>query len=164
MATDMFLKIDTVDGESVVDGHKGEIDIMSWSWGMSQAGSMHTSTGGGAGKVNVQDLSFTKLVDSTTHRLFQAVCGGDHFKWATLSVRKAGGKNPIDYLQIKMEDVIISSYTPGGSGGEDRISESVTLNFAKFGVAYKGQKGDGTPDAAKKAGWNIAENKTYTNL
>lgn len=161
MATDMHVKIAGVDGESVSDGHKKEIDIMSWSWGMSQSGTMHTATGGGAGKVNVHDVSFTKHVDSSSPRLYQACCNGEHFKTATLYCRKAGGKSGIDYLKIEMEDVIVSSVTPGGSGGEDRISESVTLNFARFKVAYTPQKSDGTPEAAKNCGWNIAENKSH---
>jgi type VI secretion system secreted protein Hcp len=161
MASNITLKIDTVEGESVIDGHKKEIDILSWSWGMSQSGTMHVATGGGAGKVNVHDITFTKLVDAATPRLVQACCAGDHFKSAILSVRKAGGKAPVDYLVITMEDVIISSVTPGGSGGEDRISESATMNFAKFKLAYTGQDAAGNKSAAKNAGWNIAENKPH---
>ena len=45
--------------------HAEEIDVLAWSWGMSQSGSMHMG-GGGAGKVNVQDLSFTKYIDKST--------------------------------------------------------------------------------------------------
>ena len=65
MAVDAFLKMD-VKGESVVDGHEESIQILSWSWGMSQTGTTHRGTGGGAGKVDVQDLSFTHFVDSAS--------------------------------------------------------------------------------------------------
>jgi type VI secretion system secreted protein Hcp len=161
MAGDMFMKIDSVDAESKVDGHVKSIDIMSWSWGMSQTGTMHTATGGGAGKVNVHDVSFTKLVDASSPRIVQACCSGEHFKKALLTCRKAGGKAPVEYMVITLEDVLVSSYTPGGSSGDDRISESVTLNFGKFKAAYTGQDATGAKTASKICGWNIAENKPY---
>ena len=69
MAVDMFMKIDTVEGEAQDSKHKKEIDVLSWSWGLSNAGSAHSGGGAGAGKVNVQDLSFTKWVDSSSPKL-----------------------------------------------------------------------------------------------
>src|ERR1700692_4311219 len=90
MAVDMFIKIDTVDGEAQDSKHKKEIDVLSWSWGMSNAGACHAGGGAGAGKANVQDLSFTKWVDSATPKLALACCAGKHFKDAVLVVRKAG--------------------------------------------------------------------------
>ena len=101
MAVDMFMKIDTVDGESKDSKHKKDIDVLAWSWGMSNSGSAHVGGGAGAGKVNVQDLSFTKWVDSATPKLALACCDGKHFKDATLVVRKAGEK-PVEYIKIKM--------------------------------------------------------------
>jgi len=69
MAVDMFIKIGDIEGEAVDDAHGGEIDVLDWSWGMSQSGSMHIGGGGGSGKVNVQDLSFTKYVDMASPNL-----------------------------------------------------------------------------------------------
>ena len=66
MAVDFLLKINGVDGESKISGHEGEIDVLAWSWGMSQTGTMHVGGGGGAGKVDVQDISLTKYVDKAT--------------------------------------------------------------------------------------------------
>jgi type VI secretion system secreted protein Hcp len=60
MAVDMFFKLAGIDGESVDKTHAKAIDVLAWSWGMSQNGTTHIGTGGGAGKVNVQDISFTK--------------------------------------------------------------------------------------------------------
>jgi type VI secretion system secreted protein Hcp len=84
--------------------------------GMSNAGSAHAGGGAGAGKVNVQDLTFTKWVDKATPKLALACCSGQHFKDATLVVRKAGEK-PVEYLKIKMDVVFIGSISTGGSGG-----------------------------------------------
>ncbi|MFP5481708.1 MAG: Hcp family type VI secretion system effector, partial [Gammaproteobacteria bacterium] len=117
MSVDMFLKIKGVDGESVDSVHAKEIDIAAWSWGMSQSGTTHVGRGGGAGKVSVQDISFTKYIDKATPNLIKACCNGKHFDEAILTVRKAGEK-PLEYVVLTMKDVIISNVSQGGSGGE----------------------------------------------
>lgn len=157
MAVDILLKLDDVKGESVVKKHEGWIDVLSWSWGMTQSGSTHTATGGGSGKVNVQDLSFTKHIDMSTHNLIKMCCSGKHFKEATLKLRKAGG-DAVEYLKVTLKDIIISSVSTGGSGGDDRITESVTLNFGSFKVEYTPQVAAGTGGGGCVASWNIATN------
>jgi len=158
MAVDMFLKLDGIKGESADDKHKGEIDVLAWSWGMSQSGTTHAGTGGGAGKVSVQDVSVTKYIDKSSPPLMLACCQGAHIKSALLTVRKAGTK-PLEYLKITLEDAIITSVSTGGSGGEDRLTENLALNFAKFKVEYTPQKADGSGDAAVEAAFDIAANK-----
>ena len=157
MAVDMFLKIDDIEGESVDDVHAGEIDVLSWSWGMSQSGTTHSGPGGGAGKVNVQDLSFVHYVDKSSANLMKMCCNGKHFEEATLVVRKAG-EMPLEYMIITMKNGLISSVSTGGSGGEDRITENVTLNFSEFKTEYVPQMADGSGDASIIVGWNIANN------
>ena len=158
MAVDMFLKIGDIKGESQDHKHKDEIDVLAWSWGMSQSGSFHTGGGGGAGKVNVQDLSVTKWVDRASPVLMKMCCSGKEYKDALLTVRKAGDK-PLEYMKIKMEKVMITSVSTGGSGGEDRLTENVTLNFGKVAYDYTPQKEDGSGEAAVKMTWDIAANK-----
>ena len=160
MAVDMFLKLDDIKGESLDKVHKDQIDVLSWSWGMSNSGTTHMGGGGGSGKCNVQDLSFTKHVDSASHALLLACSNGQHHKQANLYVRKAGGKNaPIEYIKIEMDEVMVTSVSCGGSGGEDRLTENVTLNFAKVKYEYTPQKPDGTPDSTKTMTYDIAANE-----
>ena len=161
MAVDMFLKLDGVKGESRDDKYKEEIDVLAWSWGSSQSGTMHMGGGGGAGKVNMQDLSLTKYIDKSSPNLFQKVCSGKHFKEATLICRKAGGDESIEYVIMTMSEVLISSVSTGGSGGEDRLTENISLNFAKIKFKYTGQDDAGAPVPANPVGWSIAENKTW---
>jgi type VI secretion system secreted protein Hcp len=119
MAVDMFINIDGIKGEATDSKHKGEIDILSWSWGASNSGTMQSpGTGGGAGKANFNDLSFTKFLDLASPMLLKACSTGEHIKKSVLVVRKAGGKDPLDYLIITLEDCLISSVSTGGSGGE----------------------------------------------
>src|SRR5215208_5407782 len=101
MAVDMFMKIDDLKGESLVKGHESSMELLSWSWGMSQSGSTHSGGGGGSGKVSVQDLTFTKYIDTATPNLVKFCCNGKHFKEAKLTVRKAGS-SPVEYLTIKL--------------------------------------------------------------
>ena len=157
MAVDIFIKIETVDGEAKDKTHKKEIDVLAWSWGLSNSGSAHVGGGAGAGKVNVQDLSFTKWIDSSTPKLVKACCDGSHFASALLTVRKAGG-SPVEYVKLKLTEVLITSISTGGSGGEDRLTENVTLNFGKFSLDYTPQDDKGAAGTAINAGWNIAEN------
>ena len=157
MAVDIILKIEGVDGESVIQDHEDEIDVLAWSWGMSQSGSMHVGGGAGSGKVNIQDVSLTKYVDKASPSLMRACCNGEHLTEATLTIRKAG-KDALDYLKIKMSPVLVTSLDTGGSGGEDRLTENVTLNFAKVEVGYTPQKPDGTGDAEISLIWNVEKN------
>lgn len=158
MAVDMFLKIEgEIDGESQDKEHKGDIDVLAWSWGVSNAGSFHTGGGGGSGKANFQDISVTKWVDKSSAKLLLYCANGDHFTKAELFVRKAG-KLPLEYIVITMEKVLITSISTGGSGGEDKLTENVTLNFAAAIYAYKEQKPDGTGDSPKEFKWDIAAN------
>ena len=112
MAVDMFMKIPNIKGESKDAVHKEEIDVLAWSWGASQSGTTHLGTGGGAGKVNVQDLSFTKYVDKSSHLLLSGCAKGTHFTDALLTVRKAGDK-PLEYIKITMNEVMVTSVSTG---------------------------------------------------
>lgn len=158
MAVDMFLKIDSVKGESLDKSHKEWIDVLSWSWGMSNSGSFHVGGGGGAGKVAVQDLSMTKWVDTASPTLMLKCASGAHFAKGQLIIRKAGGDNPLEYLKIDLEEVLVTSYSTGGSGGEDRLTENVTLNFAKVKSTYAVQSKTGGKASELDFAWDIAAN------
>src|SRR5689334_6431730 len=135
MAVDMFIKIGDVKGESTDDKHKGEIDVLSWSWGATQAGTSGIGGGGGAGKVQLQDLTITKYIDKASPTLFKMCCDGTHIPSTVLVVRKAGG-TALEYLKITLDTAIVTSITTGGSGGQDRLTENITLNFAKIKMDY----------------------------
>ncbi len=157
MAVDMFLKLAGIDGESSDSSHSGEVDVLAWSWGASQSGTMHLGSGGGAGKVSVQDLSVTKYVDSSSHNLLMRCHTGEHIDEGILTIRKAGG-TPLEYIILTMKKIIVSSISTGGSGGEDQLTENVTLNFKEFEYAYTPQLKDGSGDAAKEFKWDIPGN------
>ena len=158
MSADIFLKIGDIKGESTDDKHKEEIDVLSWSWGVSQTGSMHTGGGGGLGKASFSDLKFSHYVDKASPVLLKTCAILDHVKEAQLTVRKAG-KTPQEFLLIKMSDVIVTSVTPLNEDRDGGIVESVALQFAKVDLEYKPQKPDGSLDAGVHFKYDIKANK-----
>lgn len=157
MAVDMFLKLGPIKGESQDKSHKDEIDVLAWSWGASQSGTTHMGSGSGAGKANFQDLSLTKYVDKASTDLMKFLSKGTHIETASLVVRKAGD-GQMEYIVLDMADIIISSVSTGGSGGEDRLTENVTLNFGAYSYVYVPQTETGAPDTATDWKWDIAQN------
>ena len=109
MAVDMFLKLTDIEGEAQDDSHGKETDVLAWSWGLSQSGTFHVGGGGGSGKANFQDISVTKYVDKSSMTLMGKIASGEHIDEATLIVRKAGGKNPLEYIKIVMKKVRIAT-------------------------------------------------------
>jgi len=160
MALDLFINMgETIKGESLdkVQGPKGDVDVLAWSWGMSQSGTAHLGSGGGGGKAHFQDLSFTKYIDSASNALMIALAKGTHIKKVVLLARKAG-EGQQKYLTIEMEQVLVTSVSTGGSGGEDRLTENVTLNFAKVKYSYSPQLKTGAKGGDKEFVWDIAGN------
>jgi type VI secretion system secreted protein Hcp len=152
---DYFLKIDGIDGESLQKGHEKEIELMSFSWGESNAGSFSGNLGGGSGKVSMQDFHFTVPINKSSPKLFLACATGEHIKSAVLVCRKAG-KTQQEFLKWKFTDLLISSYQTGGSGGADVVPiDQVSFNFTKIEVSYAPQKQDGSLDAALPAGYDL---------
>jgi type VI secretion system secreted protein Hcp len=157
MAVDMFLELDGIKGEAQDKTHVDKIDVLAWSWGLSQAGTTHMGSGSGAGKVSVQDISFTKFIDKSSPTLLLRCADGKHIKKGKLIVRKAG-ENPLEYIVIDFEDLIVTAVSNGGSGSEDRLTENVTLNFGKFHYKYTLQNPNGSKGTETEAKWDIPKN------
>jgi type VI secretion system secreted protein Hcp len=155
MAVDVFLKIGDIKGESKDSKHEAEIDVLSWSWGVSNASNMGAGGGGGAGKANFSDLNFMHALDKASPVLMKACAMGDHFADATLVSRKAG-KGQQDYLIVKMKEVFITGVQPSGSS--EHPMESVSLTFGHVDLEYKPQKADGSVEAGVHFIYNIKKN------
>ena len=158
MASDIFAKIGDIKGESLDDKHKGEIEVLSWSWGITQSGTMAHGSGGGEGKANFNDFNFTHHIDKASAVLMKACATGEHIKEATITVRKAG-KGQQEFLIIKMADIIITGVAPSGAGDGAATAEHVALQFAKVDLEYKPQKADGSLDAGVHFKYDIKGNK-----
>jgi type VI secretion system secreted protein Hcp len=158
MAADIFAKIGDIKGESLDSKHKDEVDVLSWSWGVTQSGTMAYGGGGGEGKASFHDFNFTHYVDKASPVLMKVCATGEHIKEATITVRKAG-KGQQEFLVVKMNDIIVTSVAPGGSAGGDATMESVALQCAKVDLEYKPQKADGSLEAGLHFKYDIKGNK-----
>jgi type VI secretion system secreted protein Hcp len=157
MASDTFLKVGDIKGESADDKHQEEIDVLAWSWGVVQTPSA-TGTGKGKGRATFNDFNFTHLVDKASPNLMRACATGEHVKEAVLTVRKAG-KGQQEYLIVKMADVIVTGVHPSGSGGDDGLVEMFSLQCAQVDLEYKPQNADGSLEAGIHFKFDIKANK-----
>jgi type VI secretion system secreted protein Hcp len=154
------LKIDGIPGESKESKHKGEIDVLSWSWG-EQASVASGGSGGGAGKVEMSPLHVIAHTSQASPKLFLACASGQHIKEAVLTVaRKVKGKRQ-DYLVIKLTEVLVSSYQVSGEGSEALPLDAFSLAFSKIEMNYTPIKADGSLGALVKAGWDLKVNKAF---
>ncbi|AOK55655.1 Hcp family type VI secretion system effector [Burkholderia stagnalis] len=159
MSQDIFLKIDGINGESLDDKHKDEIEVLSWDWEILQESTMHAGSGGGAGKATVKDLTFVHNIDRASPNLMKYALTGKHIDQAVLVMRKAGG-NPLEYLKLTLSDVIVTRVKPGGSRDDaERSRETVSLSFAKVKQEYVVQNAQGGSGGAVTAGFDIKGNK-----
>ena len=159
MSSKIFLKIGNIKGESTDSKHKDEIEVLHWSWGVTNAATTGPGGGGAVGKPSFTDLNFTHRYDRAAPLLWRACAVGQHFSEATLAGAKQG-KGPQDYLVIKMSDVVVTSASASDSTGGDAI-ESVGVKFAKVDVEYNPQKANGSFDASVRFKYDIKTNKEF---
>ena len=152
MATDTHIKFDGVEGESTHADHKGEIELLSWSWGVSNASSV-AGGGSGKGKASPGDFHFTHLYDKSSPILAKKCAQGVHFKEVTVTSRKAG-EGQKDFLKITMKEVFVSSVQSAGGGSGD-IMENVSVSYGSVDFAYKPQDEKGGLGGEVKFGWNV---------
>jgi type VI secretion system secreted protein Hcp len=158
-AVNMFLDINGIPGESTVTGHAGQVDVLAWSWGMSNPGTTHGAAGTGSAKANFQDLSVTKYVDKSSPLLMLHSANGALISTVTLYVESAnGGANPVQIIKIVMSNVLVTSVSSGGSGGEDRLTENITLNFSKIEYDYSPVNPAGGVVTPISFAWDIQNN------
>ena len=158
MSVDVFLKLGDIKGESKDSKHPGEIDVLSWSFGVSQTGTMGHGGGGGAGKANFSDISIMHALDKASPVLMTKCATGEHIKEGTLISRKAG-KGQQEYLVITMTDVLVTSVSTSVSAEGDATMEGVALAFAKVDLVYKPQKPDGSLDVGVHFKYDLKANK-----
>jgi type VI secretion system secreted protein Hcp len=141
MASDYLLEIDGIKGEAQDSKHKETVEIDSFSLGLSHPGSFALGTGGSTGKASFQDVHFTTKVNKASPNLMMACATGKHLSKVTLHVRKATGDGgQQEYMTVKLEDVLVSSWQSGGHSGDESLpSDQFSLNYAKIEIVYKPQ-------------------------
>jgi type VI secretion system secreted protein Hcp len=152
---DYFLRLDGIAGESTDAKHKGEIDVLSWSWGESEA-----MPAGGAvtGRAHLEDLHLTSVTSKASPRLMLACAAGRHCKSAVLTGRKAG-KEQTEFLRFSFTDVRVSAYRVSAASETVAPMDTFSLNFGGVELRYTETKPDGTPGDVTSAGWDVKQGK-----
>jgi type VI secretion system secreted protein Hcp len=159
MASDIFLKIDGIQGEATDVNHQNEIEVVSWSWGVSE---VFITSGGGivGGKPKVGDFVISKQVDKASPNLLRACLTAKHIKEVVLTQRRPGaGKS--NFLTITLKDVLISSLNDIDTGVAARPTENIVFKFGKVIYEYVPQKPSGQPDAPVTLKWDVKANKEF---
>lgn len=159
-AGDFFLHIDNVDGESNDANHPNDIEVLAWSWGVSNAidvGSI--GGGGGAGKVGFAPIKIIKSVDSASDQLIMSTATGQHYPEMILSADRAtGGGTPQTYFKMTLETVYLSKVAHGGTESGAGLTETVTLEPAIIKIEYRTFDAKGVPDGWQKTCWDRVKN------
>lgn len=119
---------------------------------------MAVGGGGGAGKVNFNDLRVKALIDKSTPAILKYCSSGKHVSKVELSVCKAGGSQ-VEYSKIVLEDVLVTATNFNGIGQSDTIVVDYAFQASKVSTSYWEQSASGTKGAETKAGWDIKQNK-----
>lgn len=128
-----------IEGTATEKNHKNQVELMSWQLSESNSASW---AHGGAGTVSFGDIPMSKKLDKASAKIFQYCAASKKIPQATLScLRAAGNESPSEYLNIKLTDCFVTSYSTGGSSGDDVPIESFTLNFAKIEILSKAPDG-----------------------
>lgn len=154
---DTHLKLSGVPGEATQADHKGEIELMAWSWGASNEAYIGGG-GSGKGKAQAGSVNLTKLTDKSSPTIAKHLVMGKHFDEAKLSCAKSGDGQK-DFMTVTMKEVFITSYQVGGSSGADLV-ESISMSFGDIEIEYKPQDEKGGLGGGVKFGWNVKDTKT----
>jgi type VI secretion system secreted protein Hcp len=159
MATEAFLKLDGITGESDKDEHKGECDIMSFNWGASNDTIMGVGTGASTGRATVSDFTVSKATDLASPDLFQKCCDGTVIPTGVVTLRKQMSGKATNYLVCNFTDVYVTDIQWHGSGGPgDTAMETVSFSFQTGTVDYTQVKEDGSAGETKHGGWDVGQN------
>ncbi|MEJ7805843.1 MAG: type VI secretion system tube protein Hcp [Telluria sp.] len=161
MATDVYLEIEGIKGESSDLRHEGWIECRSAHWGAFQpkSASGTANVGDTAERGELSDITITKLSDVATPLLLQTCMMGRIVRKAKLEFHRADGQGtPVKYFEIELENVVIGQVTPSISEGE-LLTETVSLKFSKVKWKYTQQKILGGACGYTNGGWNLSTNR-----
>ena len=155
--SDLYLKITDIDGESTDQGEPGAIDVLSFSWAVTQSGSAAQGGSSSAGKSSFADFVFVKRLDKATPKLMVACASGEPIKEAVLTATISGEERRTLY-EIHFSDIVISSFQQSGSSADASAQEDVGISYATIEVTYKPPDGS----APVTMGWDVVKNKQFS--
>lgn len=145
----MFLRVDTVQGESTDEKHSGEISVDSFAWGEQRLQS--------ASRPSMDGFRVTMDASIASPDLFLFAAGGSKLARVVLSVRKEGANQ--DFLKWTLTDTQVVSFRTVGNTHGDGIQDEVTFRFSKIEVEYRQLLPGGTYGSPIRKGWDQRANR-----
>jgi type VI secretion system secreted protein Hcp len=156
------MKIDGVDGSVTAAGHEKWIEIQSCQLGTNR--NVTSATGRGSNREasvpSVSEIVVTKDLDCSSTNLFKMALWGEGKK-VTIDFVKTEKDKFETYLQLELENTLISSYSVSGHGGDSasRPMESLSLNFTKITYHTKMMDPTNKTSTPSRAMWDLAQGK-----
>lgn len=144
--TKIYLKVDTLKGESSDRAHKEWMEVSSFQEGVSSTSVV--GIGGGSGKASFQDLKIVKHIDLSTPQLYLLAASGRHLSNATLELVT---KEKLSFT-ITLNDIAITSVTNTMQDGN--VQEEVHIAFASIIFTYNEN------NVSTKSGWDLRNNRS----
>ncbi|MFK3940922.1 Hcp family type VI secretion system effector [Pseudomonas monteilii] len=163
MSFDAFIKFDGVEGESLDERHKGWVELLSYHYDAMQSISQTASSNGGAsaGGVSLGDFQISKYIDRATPKLFELCCKGTHIKTVVIRIHRSGGEK-FKYLDIVLEEVLISNVSGQGAEQSGLPVEVISLNYGRIKFEYSQQSRlNGGSAGIVSGGWDRTANKPF---
>jgi type VI secretion system secreted protein Hcp len=152
-ASDFFLTIPGIPGDSLDANFPKQIEVLDWSWGVTTAISP-TNPGSGASKSKPSPFTFVSRLGSASPKLFLACAQGTSIPSATLSARHSGAGATV-YLVIKLKTVFVTSYQVAPGPVDAYPLDVVRLEYGAATITYNAQSSVGGPPTAITAGFNF---------
>jgi len=107
--------------------------------------------------VDMQPVEFTRVMDSMSTQLFQALVGCETLESISVVKRKAtGSANSGDcYLRLDFSKVLVTNLDWKVGESAHVILESCTFIYRKVMIRYRPQRPDGTLDVAIQSEWEM---------
>jgi type VI secretion system secreted protein Hcp len=158
--TNMYLKLDGLDGESLDEDHKNWIEIESFHWGVDNPSSFAQGQGGQSTQAHIASMDIVKRCDKSSVILKKNCTTGKHIASGTVSCMKLDGDSRVEYLKIDLTDIMVSNFQWTGSGGDVQMGESVSLVFAEYKSSFKLQQNTGGGGGSVEHSYNVQTGKS----
>jgi type VI secretion system secreted protein Hcp len=158
----IYMKYDGIDGSVTADGHSKWIELESCQLGVHR--NITSATGRGtnreAGAPAVSEIVVTKAQDCASVNLFKASLWGEGKK-VKIDFCKTDKDKLEVFLQVELENTLVSSYSASGHGGDSnaRPMESLSLNFTKITYVATHMDAENKTSKPDRAMWDLAQAK-----
>ncbi len=151
----IYLKLGDIKGESTSAAYPGEMILEAFSHTLTAQ--VQLGGGTGAGKPIHEPIFVTKMLGQGSVPVIELLNKGEVTKDATFSFVRPTGVGVFEYLEIKLENVYITSYSLNVSSGGVPV-ESFSLVYERITWTYTPQNDKGAPGTPITTTYDVATN------